>query len=304
MILGVDWMRAHNPVLLDFVAYKAEATHNGKRVELRGIYSKALLQSMSGSHLRQLFKKGKEVWGHLFTITAEDLEKKSNELPPMITELLQQHEDVFEEPKTLPQADNMIILSLSNLKQHLSRFCLSDTQVGSRGIGAVLMQEGRPLAFFSKALTPKHWGLSTYEKEYMVVLAAVDRWRHYLQGGHFIIKTDHHSLKYLLEQKVTTASQQKGLVKILGLDYEEIVNSYEPDPMSSQLLTERITSPDSKQHYTLQQGVIRYKQRIFVGRGVDLGRKIFLALHAAPVGGHSGQMGTYKRVKNFFYWPK
>lgn len=119
MILGGDWMKAHNSVLLDFMSYKAKVTHNGKRVKLRGIYSKALLQIMSGIYLRQLFKKGKEVWGHLFTITAEDLEKKSNELPPMITELLQQHEDVFEEPKTLPQADNMIILSLSNLKQHL-----------------------------------------------------------------------------------------------------------------------------------------------------------------------------------------
>lgn len=95
-----------------------------------------------------------------------------------------------------------------------------ETNACSKGMGAVLKQEGRPLAFFSKALAPRHWGLSTYEKEYMAVLAAVDRWRHYLQGGHFVIRTDHHNLKYLLEQKVTTALQQKGLTKLLGLDYE------------------------------------------------------------------------------------
>lgn len=95
-----------------------------------------------------------------------------------------------------------------------------ETDACSKGMGAVLMQEGRPIAFFSKALAPRHLGLSTYEKECIDVLSAIDKWRHYLQGGHFIIRTDHHSMKYLLEQRITTALQQKGLTKLLGLDYE------------------------------------------------------------------------------------
>jgi hypothetical protein len=49
------------------------------------------------------------------------------------------------------------------------------------GVGAVLMQEGHPLAFLSKALGPKSQGLSTYEKEYMVILLAVQQWRPYLR---------------------------------------------------------------------------------------------------------------------------
>lgn len=79
------------------------------------------------------------------------------------------------------------------------------------GIGAVLMQRGRPIVYFSKALSPKHKWLSTYDKEYMTVLSAVDKWRHYLQGGHFIVKTDRQSLKFLIEQKVITSLQQKRL---------------------------------------------------------------------------------------------
>lgn len=49
------------------------------------------------------------------------------------------------------------------------------------GVGAVLMQDGHPLAFFSNALGPKSRGLSTYEKEFMAILLAVQTWQSYLQ---------------------------------------------------------------------------------------------------------------------------
>ena len=65
------------------------------------------------------------------------------------------------------------------------------------GIGAALMQEGRPLAFLSQALGPRHMGLSIYE-EFLAVLMVVENWRHYLEGGRFIIRTDHESLRFLL----------------------------------------------------------------------------------------------------------
>lgn len=95
-----------------------------------------------------------------------------------------------------------------------------ETDASHTGLGAVLMQKGRPLTYLSKVLAPKHRGKFIYEKDYMALLNAIDKWRHYLQYRHFIVRTNHHSLKYLLEQKVTTAIQQKGLTKLLGLDYE------------------------------------------------------------------------------------
>lgn len=55
------------------------------------------------------------------------------------------------------------------------------TDASDWGVGVVLMQDGHPLAFVSKALGPRTRGLSTYDKEYLAILVAVDQWRAYLQ---------------------------------------------------------------------------------------------------------------------------
>lgn len=64
-----------------------------------------------------------------------------------------------------------------------------ETDASDAGIGAVLSQEGHPIAYLSKALGPRSKGLSTYEKECMAILLAVDHWRSYLQHQEFLILT-------------------------------------------------------------------------------------------------------------------
>ena len=81
----------------------------------------------------------------------------------------------------------------------------------SNGLGAVLLQDEHPIAFTSKALSGKNLAASTYEKEMMDILHAVQKWRPYLLGNHFCIKTDHQSLKYFLEQRVSSPAQPHGL---------------------------------------------------------------------------------------------
>lgn len=79
----------------------------------------------------------------------------------------------------------MLILALPDFSQ---QFCI-ETDASNTGVGVVLLQNGRPLAFLSRALGPKNQGLSAYEKEYMAILIAVDHLRSYLQLGEFIIFT-------------------------------------------------------------------------------------------------------------------
>jgi hypothetical protein len=74
------------------------------------------------------------------------------------------------------------------------------------GLGAILSQNDQPIAFFSEALKGSAKALSTYDKEMLAVVKAVRKWRPYLLGKPFVIKTDHQSLKYLLEQRISTPS--------------------------------------------------------------------------------------------------
>jgi hypothetical protein len=72
-----------------------------------------------------------------------------------------------------------------------------ETDACATGLGAVLMQNGRPLAYFSKCLGSNTSAKSVYEKEAMAILEALKKWRHYFLGNKLIIKTDQSSLKYL-----------------------------------------------------------------------------------------------------------
>jgi hypothetical protein len=82
-----------------------------------------------------------------------------------------------------------------------------ETDASDKGVGAVLMQAGHPLAFLSKSLGPRNQGLSTYEKECLAILLAVEQWRSYLQFGEFIIRTDQRSLIHLDDQRLVTPWQ-------------------------------------------------------------------------------------------------
>nr|CAD1820600.1 unnamed protein product [Ananas comosus var. bracteatus] len=165
------------------------------------------------------------------------------------------------------------------------------------GIGGVLMQEGRPIAFTSKALSEKHRALPTYEKEMMAILHAVNKWRQYLLGRHFIIYTDHRSLKYLMEQRVSSEMQQKWTAKLLGYDYEirykkgvdnsvadalsrqdeaELIAISYPTPTWVEQIRVDTAADESLQaiirqvqssglpHYTYEGGLLRYKQRLLL----------------------------------------
>ncbi|KAL0440158.1 UNVERIFIED_CONTAM: hypothetical protein Slati_2498800 [Sesamum latifolium] len=170
-------------------------------------------------------------------------------------------------------------------------------------------------------------GLSTNEKEFLALLLAITKWKHYLQGNHFIIRTNQKSLKHILDQRIDSILQQKWITKLLGLSYEvqykkgsenraaDALSRVEHDREESQ--TNAITTQvplwiqDVQGIYegnTLFQtvvyeaGVLRRNGRICVGSHGGVREKIIKSMHDSALGGHSGN-GTYQRIKPLFYWP-
>jgi hypothetical protein len=88
------------------------------------------------------------------------------------------------------------------------------------GFGVVLHQGGRPVAFFSKQIAPCHVKLAAYEGELIGLVLAVHHLCHYLWGREFLIGTDHFSLKFLLDQRLSTIPQHQWLGKLLGFNFK------------------------------------------------------------------------------------
>lgn len=134
----------------------------------------------------------------------------------------------------------------------------------------------------------------------MAVVLAVQHWRPYLLGHHFNIITDHRSIKHFIKQQITTPSQQKWLIKLLGYNYtvryKSGINSSAPDTLSrkaelktiigisnpslpfiDELQLDIMADPDSstvitalkdgtctKKSFSLSGEILLYKKRMFM----------------------------------------
>ena len=199
------------------------------------------------------------------------------------------------------------------------------------GLGAILSQNSRPVAYFSEALKGSALALSTYEKEMLAIVKAVQKWRPYLLGRSFIVRTDQKSLKYLLEQRITTPAQTRWLPKLLGYDYQieykRGVENQGADSLSRvvefQFMSLLLPSADwwSLLQKEIQQdsfyggllpkgsapllqrdGVWFKNNKVFLNPTSQFIPKILDYGHSSPVGGHYGYHKTLARIKQNFVW--
>jgi hypothetical protein len=97
----------------------------------------------------------------------------------------------------------------------------------STGLGYVLMQDNRVIAYASRALRPHEQNYPTHDLELAVVVLALKIWRHYLMGAHCNIYTDHKSLKYIFTQADLNMRQRRWLELIKDYDLEGTLPSWQ-----------------------------------------------------------------------------
>lgn len=80
----------------------------------------------------------------------------------------------------------------------------------------------------------------------------------------------------------------------------EIINSYAMDSQAQRLLTELAVQTPNSVGYGLQDGIIRFQSRVWVGQNSALHTMLIATFHSNAIGGHSGTKATYHRIKAYF----
>ncbi|XP_071714137.1 uncharacterized protein [Rutidosis leptorrhynchoides] len=156
-------------------------------------------------------------------------------------------------------------------------------------------------------------------------IGALDKWRGYLLDRHFKIKTDHVSLKYLMDQRFSTPTQMKWLPKLMGYDYEIVYKqgcdnvvvyalsrvegigtlfqihvtnigtdmlarvqaSVDQDVDLQQLITKLQQNGNMSKLYVLGNGRLTRKGKLVVGNDSQLRLEILNHYHTSSSGGHT-----------------
>ena len=85
------------------------------------------------------------------------------------------------------------------------------TDASISGVGGVLIQDGRPLAYCGRKLIPAEVNYSTTEQELLAIVYATQQWRHYLEGPQWQLHTDHQPLVWIRTQPSLSRRQTRWL---------------------------------------------------------------------------------------------
>ncbi|XP_074303265.1 uncharacterized protein LOC141637718 [Silene latifolia] len=200
-----------------------------------------------------------------------------------------------------------------------------ECDVSGVGIGAVLIQGQRPVAYFSKKLNGAKLKYSTYDKEFYAIIRALTHWSHYLKPKPFVLHSDHEALKYINGQHklshrhakwveflqafnfsskykegkqnvvADALSRRHSLLtvisnKVLGFEFMKEMYKEDPDFSEEWVVLTKGGSTQSKK-YMLQEGFLFHGNRLCVPRGSyrDL---LIREVHSGGLGGHFGVQKT------------
>ncbi|KAL0440435.1 UNVERIFIED_CONTAM: Transposon Ty3-G Gag-Pol polyprotein [Sesamum latifolium] len=205
------------------------------------------------------------------------------------------------------------------------------TDASKQGLGCVLMQNGKVIAYASRQLRPHELNYPTHDLELAAIVHALKIWRHYLYGEKFQIFTDHKSLKYILTQKELNLRQRRWIE--LLKDYDCTINFHPgkanvvADALSRKssstlanleshnqtLLLEMRSMNTTLELIRMKQGkkpnfsiradeVIVNGERVCVPDVDGLREEILREAHNAPYAMHPGTVKMYQNLRPYYWW--
>jgi len=108
------------------------------------------------------------------------------------------------------------VLAIPDTSKKFEVFCDASYQ----GLGCVLMQERRPVAYASRQLKVHEKNYHIHDLELAVVVFSLKTWRHYLYGSQFQVFSDHKSLKYLFDHKELNMRHRRWMEYLKDFDFE------------------------------------------------------------------------------------
>ncbi|KAL5583466.1 hypothetical protein UlMin_015908 [Ulmus minor] len=160
------------------------------------------------------------------------------------------------------------------------------------GLGVVLMQHGRVIAYASRQLKDYEKNYPTHDLELAAVVFALKIWRHYLYWVHYEVCS---SGVEILVGKLSALMLQPTI-------FDGIKGKQELDP-SLLKIKEEVLEGRRTDFEVSADGVLGFKGRLCVPADEDLKQQIMHEAHNTPYSVHPGTTKMYQDLKGWFWWP-
>ncbi|KAA0037514.1 reverse transcriptase [Cucumis melo var. makuwa] len=204
-----------------------------------------------------------------------------------------------------------------------------------QGLGCVLMQEEKVIAYTSRQLKKHECNYPTHDLELAAVILALKIWRHYLFGEKCHIFTDHKSLKYIFDQKELNLRQRRWLELIKDYDctieyhpgkanvvadalkssgsllsqfqvgsslVAEIVGRQPEDSNLQKMLAKAKQGPEAEFELRMDGAIVK-QGRLCVPNISELKGAILEEAHNSAYAMHPESIKMYRTLKKTYWWP-
>ncbi|GJX06777.1 putative reverse transcriptase domain-containing protein [Tanacetum coccineum] len=176
-------------------------------------------------------------------------------------------------------------------------------ELADRGLGAVLMQREKVIAYASRQLKPNEENYTTHDLELGAVVFTLKIWRHYLYGTKCTVFTDHKSLQRILNQKELNMRQCHWLELLADYDCEI---RYHPGKLKllkeENIKAENLRGMD-KSFKIHPDGTRCIKNRSWLPLFGNLRDLIMHESHKSKYSIHQGSDKMYQDLKKLYWWP-